>query len=52
MASIDLDDDVTTPVNSIPDSIPDELASRGTFLLQAVRPSTYQEKIPCYDRYQ
>ena len=51
MASIDLDDDVKTPVNSILDSIPDELASRDTFLLQAVRPSTYQEKTPRYDRY-
>ena len=55
MASIDMDDGVTTPVNSILDSIPDGLKSRGTFLLpavmQAVRPLTYSEEIPCYDHY-
>ena len=55
MPSIDMGDDVTTPVNWILDSIPDGLKSLGTLVfqavIQAVRPSTYQEEIPCYDHY-
>ena len=56
MPSMDMGDDVTTPVNSILDSILDGLKPIGSFLLRvvmrAVRPSPYKEEIRCYDHYQ